>query len=89
MAYSKDRATPSPEAHAAAEALDSVIESLLDGVQMSDMLTAFAVVPTFFAYAFETGISKGESISRLAQVLSMLERDNKVFEGLSTAEPAE
>lgn len=82
MAYDKDRATPSSEAHTAAESLDSIIESLVDGLQISDFFTAYAKAPVFITYVFESGISKGESISRMTQVLSLLERDNRVFAGL-------
>lgn len=76
MAYDSNRAAPSPEAHAAARAADSIIESLLDGFQISDALIAFTAAPQFAAYAFEDGISKGESVSRILQVLSLIERDN-------------
>lgn len=76
MAYERMRATPSSEAHDAAEAADSIIESLLDGFQILDALVAFRKAPAFAAYAFEDGISKGESVSRIMQVLSLIERDN-------------
>ncbi len=82
MSYDRNRAAPSSEAHNAAAALDSIIESLLDGFQLSDAIVAFAAAPQFAAYAFEDGLSKGESISRITQVLSLLERDNGLFDGL-------
>lgn len=80
MAYDSNRAAPSPEAHAAAEAADRVIEALSDGFEFTDALVAFSAAPAFTAYTFETGISKGESISRMVQVLSLVERDNRFLD---------
>lgn len=82
MSYDAGRAAPSPEAHAAAAAADQIIESLLDGFQIQDAVVAFAAAPQFAAYAFEDGISKGESVSRITQVLSLLERDNGFLDGI-------
>ena len=80
MAYDRNRAAPSSEAHDAAAAADSIFESLLDGFQLSDLLVAAAAQPALEAYAFENGISKGESISRLIQILSLIERDNSILD---------
>ena len=80
MAYDSNRAAPSTEAHAAAAAADSIIESLLDGFQVTDGLVAFSAAPAFAAYAFEDGISKGESVSRILQVVGLIERDNNFLD---------
>lgn len=82
MSYSVSRAAPSIEAHAAAAALDTIIESLLDGLQITDAFTVFASAPAFADYTFESGISKGESLSRIAQVLSLVDRDNDAIAGM-------
>ena len=49
MAYDSNRAAPSPEAHAAAAAADTIIESLLDGFQITDAIVAFGAAPQFAA----------------------------------------
>ena len=80
MAYDSNRAAPGPEAHAAAAAADQIIESLLDGLHFTDAMVVFFAAPAFTDYAFEDGISKGESISRIVQVLGLIERDNGFFD---------
>ena len=79
MSYSTERANPSLAAHAAAESADRIFESLADGLDISDGFVAFAEFPEFVAYCFEDGIAKGESISRMMQVLHLLERDNALL----------
>ncbi len=79
MAYDSNRAAPGPEAHAAAAAADRIIESLMDGLQFTDAMVVFFAAPAFRDYAFEGGISKGEVISRIVQVLGLIERDNGFF----------
>ncbi len=79
--YSMERASPSLDAHDAAEAGDKILESLLDGLNISDPLTIMASFPHFSKYCFEEGIAKGECISRLIQVFSLIERDNALLAG--------
>jgi hypothetical protein len=81
MPYSKERANPSLDAHSAAEAGDKILEALLDGLGITDPLTIMAAYPQFSKYCFEDGIAKGECISRLIQVLSLIERDNALLAG--------
>ena len=79
MSYNSERANPSLDAHNAAEAGDKILEALMDGLGITDPLTVMAAWPQFSKYCFEEGISKGEVISRLIQVFSLVERDNALL----------
>ena len=84
MSYSMEGANPSLDAHSAAAAGDKILEALMDGLGITDPITIMAAYPQFSKYCFEDGIAKGEVISRLIQVLSLIERDNAL---LATAIP--
>lgn len=76
--YSRERSSPSEAAHKAAESLDNVYENLADGISLTD-LKSIPHAKNVLEYLFETGLSKGEAISRAIQVLSLVERDNALL----------
>lgn len=79
MSYDRMRATPSDEAHDAAESFDALYEAAADGLDISDFGVIMKVLP-FIKYLFMSTGDKGEAISRGIQVLSMVERDNSLID---------
>ena len=74
MAYDKEKASPSDEAHRAAASLDAAYEAVTDnGVGIDDLKALFAI-KDFIDYVMVP--DKGEMISRILQVVSLVERDN-------------
>lgn len=77
MAYDKEKASPSEEAHKAAAALDFAVEAVADGVQVTD-LSALFKLQDFLNYVIVP--DKGKMVSRLIQVGSLVERDNQFLD---------
>lgn len=77
MAYDQDKAGPTQGAHDAAASLDAVYEAVSDGIDFSD-LSALFKLKEFLGYVIVP--DKGMMISRMLQVISLVERDNSIAE---------
>lgn len=80
MAYDRAKASPSDAAHEAAASLDSVYEAVGDGFQLSQDIAAIFRLQGFLDYILVD--DKGEMVSRIIQVASLVERDNSILNDL-------